>query len=158
MGSEVAVLVNTIGRTDAVTFCSMDKQGIEVSRCWACDCFRLGCNELWTYCQGSYHQYRQSRCSLRKVFADGKFLVQDLSVEDQRKVLDIVRKEEMHRAKIDREKADSALNAAVARAVEELEHVGKAVTEVETLHDRGKGLRNEIGRRIKQVLEEHRLL
>ena len=73
-------------------------------------------------------------------------------------MLDIVRKEEMHRAQIDREKADSALNAAVARAVEELEHVGKAVTKVETLHDRGKGLRNEIRRRIKQVLEEHRLL
>ena len=73
-------------------------------------------------------------------------------------MLDIVRKEEMRRAHFDREKADSALNAAVARAVEELEHVGKAVTEVETLHDRDKGLRNEIGRRIKQVLEEHRLL
>ena len=139
----------------------MDKQGIEVSRCWACKRFysrRLGCSEYYTFCHGPYHQYNRSRCSLSKVFADGKFVVQNLSVEDQRKVLDIVRKEEMHRAQIDREKADSALNAAVARAVEELEHVGKAVTEVETLHDRDKGLRNEIGRRIKQVLEEHRLL
>ena len=147
----------------------MDKLSIEVSRCEECLDFWLGCDEFRTHCHGSGHQNRHSRCLLRKVFADGKFVAQDLSVEKQDKVLDMVHKEEMRRidqekadsernARIDREKADSALNAAVARAVKDLEHVGKAVTEVETLHDRDKGLRNDIGRRIKQVLEEHRLL
>ena len=74
-------------------------------------------------------------------------------------MLDIVRKEDMYRTHF--EKADSALNATVARAVEELKHVGEALTKVEeTLHFPYTyiGERYEIGRRIKQVLEEHRLL
>ena len=55
---------------------------------------------------------------------------------------------------IDRQKAISALNASMARVVEELERVGKALTNAETLHGEAEDLCGEKARQIKQVLEK----
>ena len=67
----------------------------------------------------------------------------------------MARKEELHL----KQQAISALDAAVARAVKELEHVGKALTNAETLlGDAAQDLRREKVRQINQVLERHGLV
>lgn len=67
----------------------------------------------------------------------------------------MAREEELHL----KQEAISALDAAVARAVKELEGVGKALTNVETLHgDAAQDLRREKVRQINQVLEKHGLV
>ena len=48
----------------------MADDDVQINHCWGCD--RLHLAGAFTFCQGTYHQHRQSRCAKDVVYRHGK--------------------------------------------------------------------------------------